>query len=78
MRERAKSDPDFCNRFLHYVSQIVDECLPDNSENSSVPEMPDDSTSGRIGTRVFRPFPHPEDPDFEDAMAKDLFDIVSS
>ena len=75
---RAKSDPDFCQRFLHYVSQIVDESMPEAPEDCSSVEIPDTSSSERPGGCLFRPFVDPDNPDFEQLLAKDLLDIVSS
>ena len=77
MRDRAKLDPSFRERFLHYISEIVDECMPPSSDSSSM-ETADDSCTEPLGSRVFHPFIDPHEPNFDESMARDLADIVSS
>jgi hypothetical protein len=38
MREKAKEDPAFCQRLLDYISQIVEECMPED------PDSPEDDS----------------------------------
>jgi hypothetical protein len=72
MREKAKRDPVFCQRLLDYISQIVEECVPDND----FVDKEDDNTGKTSGTRAFRPFIHPNHENFNEMMHLDLSDIV--
>jgi len=75
MRERAKSDPDFCQRFIDYVSQVVEECIPDDL---TPPEYLDSLDFQRAGGRVFQPFVDPNCQQFDELVNLDLSDIVRS
>jgi len=71
MRESAKSDPHFCQRFIEYLSQIVEECIPDGITPDDYLDSPE-----RPGDRVFQPFVDPNDRHFDELIKVDLSDIV--
>ena len=74
MREKANSDPLFRKRLLDYISQIVEECLPDNDFLGDE----DDTIAESSGTRPFRPFIPPNHENFDEMMRLDLSDIIRS
>ena len=59
MRERAKSDLNFRQRFIEYLSKIVEECIPDGFTSDEYLDSPE-----RPGSRVFQPFVDPNDRHF--------------
>ena len=74
MREKAKSDPLFRKRLLDYISQIVEESLPDNDFLG----YDEDTIAEPRGTRPFRPFIPPYHENFDEMMRLDLSDIILS
>ena len=74
MREKAKWDPIFHQHLLDYISQIVEECIPDDN----FLDEEDDSIEKPSGTRAFRPFIPPNHENFDEMMHLDLSDIIWS
>jgi hypothetical protein len=64
MREKAKTDVDFRNRLIDFIRQ------------ETIPEKAVDEVNPELGYRVFQPLFHPDDPNFEDKMKVDIYDIV--
>jgi hypothetical protein len=67
MREKAKEDPAFCQRLLDYISQIVEECMPED------PDSPEDDGDE---SRLFEQYTHPDQPNFRRSMGKSLLNVV--
>ena len=66
MRNKAKEDPTFRERLLNYITQVVEECMP---EEPLLDEDADDA-------RLFQAYPHPDDPNFNCLMRHNLSTIV--
>ena len=66
MRKRSKSDPGFRERFIHYISHIVEECIP--ATPTSLHHNLDVESSEQNGGRVSQPFIDPNDERFDAAM----------
>jgi hypothetical protein len=66
-REKAKEDPEFCQRLLDYISQVVEECMPEDLD--PLDEDEDES-------RLFEPYTHPDRPDFKWSMRKSILNVV--
>jgi hypothetical protein len=62
-REKAKEDSMFCERLLNYISQVVEECMPEDLD----PHEEDEDES-----RLFEQYTHPNGPNFKRAMGKTL------
>jgi PIF1-like helicase len=65
--ERAKEDPEFSQRLLDYISQVVEECMPEDID----PLEEDEDES-----RLFEPSTHPNRPDFKRSMCKSILNVV--
>ena len=63
---------------LDYISQIVEECVPDETPFDDLEEDDGNTILARRGGRVFRPFVAPYQEDFDETMGLDLSDIVRS
>jgi len=66
MRDKAKEDPVFRERLLHYIAQVVEECIPEE------PLLDEDNDSSRL----FQAYTHPDDPNFDHLMRQNLSGIV--
>ena len=72
MREKAKLDPCFRQRLLHYITSIVNECMSEEITTN------DGEFNNRVEDKSFQPFLDPDDPNFDELMQLDLVDIVKS
>jgi hypothetical protein len=74
-------DFEFRQRLLYYIENIACECLPPkiDGEWMDIDDGPDADDEMEINTsanQIFRPFPDPDDPDFEAIMERDVYHIV--
>src|SRR5271154_993046 len=79
-------DVDYRQRLLAYIDTVASECLPENDSSEwmdldgDAPDVAEElETNSRRSTdrsRVFQPFPDPDDPDFEVLMREQVFRIV--
>ena len=69
---RAKVDLEFRQRLLYYIENIICECLPSKIDDEWM-DIDDDSDAEELDIntsidQIFRPFPDPDDPNFETIM----------
>src|SRR5579859_3416357 len=67
MCNKVEKDPTFGQRLLDYISQVVEECMPEDP--APLDEDEDD-------TQLFQPYTHPDHPDFAQLMQGNLSNIV--
>ena len=66
MHDKAKEDPTFHQRLLDYITHVVAECMP---EEPPLNEDADDAC-------LFQDYTHPDDPNFNCVMRRNLSIIV--
>jgi len=70
MREKARTDPDFQERLLHFILDVAQETMPPYPPQSTAEEL-------RPGSRCFQPLLDPDHPYFDEQMQIDMHDIVT-
>jgi len=81
--EQAKVDLCFRQRLLEHLENIASECLPENVHDEwmdiddDIADVNDElQVNNASPERIFPPFPHPNSPDFERHMQRDVYHIV--
>ena len=64
---------------MDYIETVASECIPNNfdSEWMDIDDAPDVDDELEVSDdQIFRPFPDPDDSDFDILMQRDVYNIV--